>query len=516
MDRRSETEPAGGSSKARFTMSRWRLVAAAAIVAAFAFQGSRGLWDPDEGRYTLTAMEMLRQGDFLVPHLHHELPHLSKPPLTYWLIAASIRLAGWNEWAVRLPDALAFAVAILLLYRLGRRLVPAAAWLPAAIYGTSLLPFLAANVVTTDTLLTLWETLAVTAFVESWWCREPRRRRALADLMWLSWGLALLTKGPPGLLPLAAVLAFAVMVEGRAGLRRLLPLEGIALFLVVGLSWYAVLIARQPELLSYFLGYELAGRLFSGVHHRNPEWYGPFKVYLPALLLGSLPWTPLLLRASGQQPAGRRAKWWTPDFWRRLTQHDHPTLLLLLWLLVPLGVFCVARSRLPFYVLPLLAPIALLLARRLEPRSPQAHRRWFRFAWAWLVALMMLKAGLAQVAWKNDARVLASALREQVPDTVDEVVFAETWPRLGLGFYLGSEVEVVTFYDADPHPMARSATGTLAEELAGEPGEKRLFVVERPDDAAFERVLKDLGYSFRRRGGWHDLEFYTVPTEKAS
>lgn len=121
-------------------VARWRVLAVAAIVAAFAFQGSRGIWSPDEGRFTMVAMEMLWHGNFLIPHSHPELPHLTKPPLTYWIIGGSVWLLGANEWAVRLPNALAFAATIFLLYRLGRRLVPDAGWLPAAIYGTSLGP----------------------------------------------------------------------------------------------------------------------------------------------------------------------------------------------------------------------------------------------------------------------------------------------------------------------------------------------------------------------------------------
>ncbi len=52
--------------------------------------------------------------------------------------------------------------------RLGRRFVPAQPWLPALTYATFAFPPLAANLVTTDTLLTLWETLQAVAFVELW------------------------------------------------------------------------------------------------------------------------------------------------------------------------------------------------------------------------------------------------------------------------------------------------------------------------------------------------------------
>jgi len=73
------------------------------IVVAFAFQGTRGIWEPDEGRYTAGGLNMVDSGDWLVPTLDGEHAHLTKPPMTYWAIASSVALLGRNEWAVRLP-----------------------------------------------------------------------------------------------------------------------------------------------------------------------------------------------------------------------------------------------------------------------------------------------------------------------------------------------------------------------------------------------------------------------------
>ena len=146
------------------------MVAVAALcVVAFAFQGSRGLWHPDEGRYVNIAIQVLRTGDWMRPRLADDFLHFSKPPLTYWAIAASVWVFGRTEWAVRLPYAVAFVLTTLLVYGFGRRLVPRAPWLPALVYATSALPYAAANIVTTDALLTLWETLAVFGFASWWW-----------------------------------------------------------------------------------------------------------------------------------------------------------------------------------------------------------------------------------------------------------------------------------------------------------------------------------------------------------
>ena len=55
------------------------------------------------------AMEMLRRGDFVGIFLNDDTAHFTKPPLTYWSIAAAMAYAGQSEFAARLPNALAFS-----------------------------------------------------------------------------------------------------------------------------------------------------------------------------------------------------------------------------------------------------------------------------------------------------------------------------------------------------------------------------------------------------------------------
>src|SRR5687768_9731975 len=113
-------------------------IAALALLLAFGFLGSRGIWDPDEGRYTNVALNMLDSGDWLNPRRNHEVGHWTKPPLTYWAIAASVGVFGKNPWAARLPAALAYLVSIWLAWRVARRLAPGAAPQAAVIYATML------------------------------------------------------------------------------------------------------------------------------------------------------------------------------------------------------------------------------------------------------------------------------------------------------------------------------------------------------------------------------------------
>ena len=82
----------------------WLLVALIATL-ALALLGSRGIWDPDEGRYTNVALNMLDSGDWIDLKRNEHTGHWTKPPLTYWAIAASVSAFGRDPMAARLPMA---------------------------------------------------------------------------------------------------------------------------------------------------------------------------------------------------------------------------------------------------------------------------------------------------------------------------------------------------------------------------------------------------------------------------
>ena len=70
------------------------VVVCVAVLVGFGFLGSRGIWDPDEGRYTNVALNMVDGGDWVNPRRNDDVDHWTKPPLTYWAIAASTELFG--------------------------------------------------------------------------------------------------------------------------------------------------------------------------------------------------------------------------------------------------------------------------------------------------------------------------------------------------------------------------------------------------------------------------------------
>ncbi len=456
---------------------------------AIIFQGSRGIWERDEGRYTNIALRMLQTGDLIVPSFNDDVPHYAKPPLTYWAIAGGITLFGRNEWGARLPNALAFAGTVLLVFAMARRITPDRPWLPSVIYATSLAPFIAADFVTTDTLLTLWETLAVLGFV-CWWHRKDRTQgAAFLLMMWSGFGLAFLTKGPPGLLPLLAILFFVALVEGWRSALRLFSVTGLVTFAVIGLGWYLVVVATHPGLATYFVRDEVALRFASGMYHRNPEWYKGFMIYVPVLLLGSMPWTLSLFRGARSVPITLFSSTW----WRHKLKEDQWTVFLILWFFLPLTVFFVSKSRLPLYILPLFVPIALMTARRII--WPSRRTASVCLLAAWVIILLALKFAGSIFPYAKDSRVMARAIANNVQPLPKEVIFVDSEPFWGLNLYLQCEVE---------HAVSSSDAKTPSEEpLAKELQEKEkrtLYVVEKSVESKVLEMWHSLGYPAYRLG----------------
>ena len=480
----------------------------ALIAFALLFQGSRGIWDPDEGRYVNVAYRMVASGDWWTPHLHHQVPHFTKPPLTYWAVAASIATFGHNEWAARLPNAAAWVGTVLLVFALARHLAPERELLAAVIQATSLLPFVAMNIVTTDTLLTFCELLGAYGFVRFRWSvaeRPERERKWGLFWMWTGFGLAFLTKGPPGLLPLAAILGFVVATEGARGLARLGNAAGIGAFLVLAFGWYAAQIAAHPQLLDYLLGQEVVGRLTSKSFNRNAGLSGLVHAYLGVVIAGMLPWAP-----------------WALARWVRGLRRSAPAVatasppaahrFLLWWLLLPFAVFLASTSRLPLYLLVLAPPAALLLARAL-PQDALARKRVRILLGVWLVLLVTAKGAGALHETSRDGRRLAAALSEVLPYPPLEIVVVNRKARYSMAFYLRTEVEQVDLSGRDPARGEASfapVSEPLADELAEmEPG--TIYLVPVPSGLPFLQELRENGFEGRKVGEVDGFGVYSMP-----
>ena len=460
-----------------------------ALVLALALLGHRGIWDPDEGRYTNVALHMLSSGDWIDPHRSSEVGHWTKPPLAYWAIASTIGVFGHNAWAARLPAALSYLLCVWLAGRIARRLMPGSETQASLVFATMLFAVGASQLITTDYVLAACETLAMWAYVEARFDNRPSDRAARARrwlvAMWAAFALAFLAKGPPGLLPLLAIAVFEWLTRGA---RRpvLLQWAGLLAFVAIALPWYLVVVQRNPGLLQYFLGNEVVGRVASNEFGRHGEWYGWLTIYGPTLLLGTLPWTFALLRWARTLPVQVRG-WRT----REGRAADAGGLLLALWLLLPLLVFCLSRSRLPLYVLPLFVPLAMLAARQ-RVQEGRGLPRWPGFA---VLAVLVLIAEFAAARWSThkDASAWAREIHARVPGPISQVVIVQDMARYGLHLELGAEVEKVSI---EPQPGARfnpEYDESIADEIGDDFDGDALWITKQARWDATRAKLASLG-----------------------
>jgi 4-amino-4-deoxy-L-arabinose transferase len=385
------------------------------LAVALAGQWARGLWEPDEGRYAECAREIVATGDWLHLTLHGR-PHLTKPPGTYWAIAAGLELFGRNEFGARFLLGVAFAACALLVRRLGTDLFDAptgsrAGWM----YLTMLLPCVAGNALTTDTFLTATQLAGFACVVRSWRSARPGPWLAAAGA---AFGLAFFVKGPPLLLTCAGFAAGWAWVARRAfPAARIGSWAGLGLFLVLAFWWFVWMAAEDPSRADHWLNHEVVGRAVTTEHHRDNPWW----LYPPLVAAGALPWTVQAARGVRALRGGDRL------------------CLLACWVLVPLAGFCLFRSRLPFYVLPLVAPIALVAAcGSRDPSAPLAARAPLLAAWC--VVLVALRCAAAFVPAWQDCRAIDTAIRAADPDRRLPVALLADNPTHGLSFYLDGAV----------------------------------------------------------------------------
>ncbi len=442
-------------------------VLAVAFVVAFAWLGSRGLYETTEGRYAECAREMLATGDWITPRLEGR-PHWTKPPLTYWAMAAGIAVAGRNAWAVRAPGAVAFVALALVLMATARRLWDEQTSVVAGlVWATSPFALAGASVASTDMLLALWSMLVVAAWVRA--RDDPDRARWMLG-MWAAAGLGFLTKGPPALLAPASVLVHHAL-ERRAG-RAVPPLRagrGLAVFAVLGLGWYVAVVAANPGLLGYFVGDEVVGRIFTPKFHRNPQWYGPLTMYAGPLALGAGLWTFAALVGAVRRARARDE--------RRASRGG--VRLCAVWLAVTVGVLSISRSRLTLYVLPVFPAVVLLVARGvLAAASEPAARR--RLVGALAAASLVLALGARYAAARHegakDMAPLARACRRAcAPEPPRALV--DSGDRLyGLMFYLDGRMERVRLPadTARVRRALRSGPAALVVDRSRTPGASAL------------------------------------------
>ena len=444
----------------------WRglfLVAAMALVGTASFQGSRGLYESTEGWYAECTREMQAAGTYDVPILNGEF-HWSKPPLTYWAILAGTRVLGENPWGVRAFLIVVMTFAAGSVWWAGRVIGgPATGFWAGVVFTTS--PYIlggAAQVASTDLLTVLWVAAALAAF----WHGAAHRSPAAQLLTWVFLGMGMMTKGPPALLVPAVSLPVAwwfLKKEGLWSTRWWRPWAGIAVFLLIGGTWYLYEASRHSGLLAYWLGDELVGRNLRNEFDRDRGFQFVLTDYLPILLLGSGPWFWLTFRR------GRLLKSWLQGGAERSPWLRAVNTSLAAGMIIPFVLFAFSTSKMPLYLAPLFVPLSLILGRMVARQIAEGRLRG-RTAGIWAAVLLAtIIAGKAIVARKDSAKDMTrlSAITAPVLERLGNrgLYAVSGQPKNGLEFHLRRLIDCVPIQSFSEHVAGKIAAGEPVEYL---------------------------------------------------
>jgi len=418
----SSSPPTGGSifSRARRWRPRMPRISSVAEASVFLFftvffllygltpilgGDGMGLVGADEPRYAQIAHEMLDRFDSahtikgrlvacVTPYLYGK-PWLEKPALYYWRAMFLFQDFGVHDWSARLPSTTFAFVMIALIYVHMRRFRPGG-HLDAALITVACVGIIGfSRGASTDMQMAAPLAIGLLGWY-AWY--ETGSKFWLYDIYFFT-GLATLAKGPVAPFLAAIILvAFAFLRREWSILRRSLWWPGIVLYFAMVLPWFIAVQHLNPTFFrEFFLEHNLQRFATDRYQHQQPFWY-----YIAVVLLATMPWTVIAVRALIDGVQTSVAEWRL----RRARGDRKPNVnrpgdafpeFLVLWALIPIVFFSFSQSKLPGYILPSIPPIAILTGDYLFRRRRPGLNRWILLGHSALCGAMTM--GILLVPW---------------------------------------------------------------------------------------------------------------------
>jgi len=348
----------------------------------FLFFGNNlvSLSNPDEVFYVQTAKEMAQRHSWMTPILFDQ-PQFEKPVLIYWLLRIAFLIFGLSSFSARFFPACFALFGIIAVYLLSKLLFgeEKKAFVSALVLLSSCFYIGLARTVFTDMVFSVLILFSLLSF--TWGYIDKRRKRTGILLFFVSGALAVLTKGPLGLLiPFMSVVVFLLLarrmrfIHSRSQNRKPFQatdgvcdrfsislqetegfslrsfilckdtLWGVIIFLAIALPWYIFMIAKYNQgFIHEFFYNDHYRRLVEAEHSGNDTWY-----FYPFTMIGCMfPWS---LFVGG-------ALFYTLWHIRKINESN---LFLICWITLTLLIFQFAHSKLTSYIFPMFPALAMV------------------------------------------------------------------------------------------------------------------------------------------------------------
>lgn len=305
--------------------------------------GSYGLAETSEARYAEISREMLVFGDYLNPELLG-IFHFHKPPIAYYITTLGYRIFGINEFGARFFLQISIILQLLLVYRMTKLLYKdkLLAFLAGLLYFSLPIVLISSRNLTTDSFLTTF----ILASLYCWQLYLKKDKLLFLYFFYIIVGISLLTKGPVALLFIITyIITDKVSNKGSYSIHKH-HILGLLLCIVIGGSWYVLVINENPKLWDYFVKKQLISRVNSNSFNRSkPFWY-----FVPILIGILFPWWIMLFKKLN---------------FSSFSTKPNDTKILIISSVILIVIFSLFSTKLLLYILPIFWMIAIVLAAEL-------------------------------------------------------------------------------------------------------------------------------------------------------
>ncbi|HHH51112.1 MAG TPA: glycosyltransferase family 39 protein [Campylobacterales bacterium] len=366
------------------------------VIAFFIPLSLAPLFDLDEGAFSEATREMLVGRDYITTYLNGEL-RFDKPILIYWFQLISVKTFGLNEFALRLPSAIAGTFWAGGIYFFTKKLFNTQIAFFSTLFMISSLQInMIAKAAIADSLLNLFIALSMFSIYLFFQNRENRY------IYWtfLFVALGTLTKGPVAIMiPLiVSLILFLNRKEFKLWLKMVFNPIGILIFLAVALPWYiAEYMAQEDAFINGFFFKHNLSRFSSAMETHS----GSIFYFIPVLLIGMMPFTYFVIRAIGG------VKSYIKDDFK---------LYLFIWFAFVFIFFSFSGTKLPHYIIYGYTPIFILSALYIQSNI---NKKWLFYPLIGFLILLLFLPDIATTLQEYIRDKLAVVLIKNAYNTFD-------------------------------------------------------------------------------------------------
>ncbi|MBC8768540.1 glycosyltransferase family 39 protein [Arenibacter sp. BSSL-BM3] len=347
--------------------------------------GSYGLAETSEARYAEISREMLNSADYLNPKLLG-IFHFHKPPIVYYITTLGYRIFGINEFGARFFLQIAIVLQLIFVYGMANLLYKdrKIAFMSGLVYFAMPIVLISSRNLTTDAYLTTF----ILGSLFCWQYYTSKGKLLGLYLFYFLMAIALLTKGPVALLFILIYIVVYKSIFKRSSKINIHHILGISLCLILGSSWYVMVVLGNPGLWDYFIEKQLLSRMaYKSFNRSKPFWF-----YIPLIIALVLPW------------------WWIiPHQFKKkgkkILNMGREDRLLLISMGCLFLIFSIFKNKMVLYILPSFWLVAILIAAQLI-KATKAIRSTLNMVYAALMgclftgilALWIIKPDFVQIS----------------------------------------------------------------------------------------------------------------------